>query len=227
MKARFAAPLILLLAGLAIVFCQDAVTEKAAANTTTSALRAVALSLPSLQDEPTAAYVGSNKCKMCHVKQYKSWKKSRKFKSLATLKPGNAAEVKKAHGLDPDKDYSTDPTCLACHTTGFGHEGGYAIPDPTDEKAVRKARKLAVVGCESCHGPGGAYLELHKELLMSKRKYKSEEMYAAGMLKIEESNCTRCHNAENPTANPDSPFDFAAKKEIGAHDHFPLKQRED
>ena len=174
------------------------------------------------------AYVGTSKCKMCHMKpHYKDWKKSKKAKSMNALEPGEASEIKSKFGLDVSKDYTRDETCLECHATGFGKPGGYAIPDPDDAKAVKKAKKLAHVGCESCHGPGSAYVKLHKEVMTSKRKYKVEEFYAVGMTKIEASICTGCHNKDNPTFDEANPFDFAKMKEIGAHTHKVLTQRED
>ncbi len=171
-------------------------------------------------------YVGSKKCKKCHMKQHKSWAKTKMGKALETLKPGNAKEAKEKHGLDPAKDYSTDPTCLKCHTVGFGHEGGYTVPDASDKKAVRKAKSFAGVGCESCHGPGSAYVKVFDEIMKSKRKYKVEELYAAGMRKIDASACTSCHNDESPTTAPGTTFDFDAKKDEGTHEHLPLKQRD-
>jgi hypothetical protein len=173
-----------------------------------------------------AKFVGSKKCKMCHSAQFKSWESMSKSKTLEALMPGNAAEAKTKHNLDPAKDYSTDPACLKCHSTGFGHDGGYFVPDAADEKAVTTAAKLAGVGCESCHGAGDAYNELHKEIKKSKRMYKADEMYAAGMNKIEESVCTACHNDTSPTYDASKAFDFAAMKDKGAHDHSALKQRE-
>ena len=188
-----------------------------------------AATLPALGgegDEP--AYVGSSKCKMCHRDEYKSWQETKKFKTMDLLKPGNAAESKSKHGLDPAKDYSQDAGCLECHTTGFGKEGGYAVPDAADEQAVKKAMKLAGVGCESCHGPGGSYKDPHKEIKKSKRTYKSEEMLAAGMWKIEEAQCVRCHNEKSPTHEPETnPFVFEKVKKQGGHGMFPLKQRAD
>ena len=174
-----------------------------------------------------AKYIGSKKCKMCHTAQYKSWETMKKAKTFELLLPGNAAEVKTKHNLDPAKDYSKDESCLKCHTTGFGHEGGYFVPDAADEAAVKKAAKLAPVGCESCHGPGGEYSELHKEIKKSKRMYKVDEMYAAGLWKIEEAACTKCHNDTSPTYDASKPFDFATMKGDGGHDSSALKQREE
>jgi hypothetical protein len=179
------------------------------------------------EGEEEYSYVGSKKCKMCHKEQYKSWEQTKKFKTLDILKPGESAESKTKAGLDPSKDYTKDESCLECHTTGFGKKGGYAIPDPADEKAVKKAGKLAGGGCECCHGPGSAYVELHKEIKKAKRMYKVEEMYAVGLTKIEEKTCTACHNEKSPTYDPTaSPFDFEKMKDDGGHDHFPLQYRE-
>lgn len=172
-----------------------------------------------------AKYVGNKKCKMCHQKQFKSWKKSKKASAMDALKSGNFSDLKSKHGLDANKDYSRDEKCLACHTTGFGKTGGYFLADASDAKAAKKAKKLAGVGCESCHGPGGEYIKLHKKLLKSKGMYTQDEMYAAGMYKIQESVCITCHNSDNPTFDASKPFNFEERKQIGAHDHFPLKQR--
>ncbi len=170
-----------------------------------------------------AEYVGDKKCKKCHMKQHKSWKKSKKYTALETLMPGNAAEVKAKHGLDANKDYSTDEKCVKCHVTGFQVAGGYAFHDGSDAKLAKKMKKLANVGCEMCHGPGSEYIKMHEEVQKSKRTYTHEEMYAAGMKKIEESTCTVCHNSEGPTFES---FNFAEMKEkvTGVHEHFELKQ---
>ncbi len=176
--------------------------------------------------DSTHTYVGSNKCKMCHLPVYRSWAKTKMGKAFDTLKPGKMEEAKQKQGLDPEKDYTTDKKCLSCHTTGFGHEGGYAVPDPDDKKAVRRAKKLANVGCESCHGPGSAYIEVFKDIFKTKRKYKVEELYAAGLRKIDASACTDCHNEKSPTFDAAHPFNFEEMKTKGTHEHKPLKQRE-
>ena len=172
------------------------------------------------------SYVGTNKCKMCHLAEHRSWKKTKMAQTLETLKPGNAVEVKKKYGLDPAKDYSTDEGCLKCHTTGYDHEGGYVIPDPEDKKAVRRAKKLAGVGCESCHGPGSAYIEVFMDIFKSKRKYKVEELYAVGLRKMDAAVCVECHNDKSPTFDAENPFDYEKMKDEGTHEHQPLKQRE-
>jgi len=177
-------------------------------------------------DESKFAYAGSKSCKKCHSANFKSWEATAHGKAMETLKPGQATEAKAKHNLDPTKDYSTDASCLKCHATGSGTESGYAVPDPEDKKAVRKASKLAGVGCESCHGPGKEYGKVFKEIMTSKRMYKVEELTAVGLTEVSETTCTGCHNSGSPTHNPDEKFDFEKMKEKGVHDHVELKQRE-
>ena len=73
-----------------------------------------------LGDEPAYTYVGSKKCKMCHIKQYKSWEGTEMGQAFDLLKAGEGSDAKTKSGLDVDKDYTTDAACLKCHTAGFG-----------------------------------------------------------------------------------------------------------
>jgi len=178
-------------------------------------------------------YVGSKKCKMCHKDQFKSWETTTHAKAFEILKPGERKEAKEKHGLDPAKDYTTDASCLACHTTGFGKKSGYAIPDAADEKAVKKMATLGGAGCESCHGPGKDYNKVKKAIKKTFKadgtKYKFEQLAAAGMIKIEASTCTCCHNDKSPTFAESKALDFEkmTADEKAIHAHKELKMRED
>lgn len=88
-----------------------------------------------------AGYAGSDSCKKCHQKEYKSFtayaKKSRSFESIEKLKKGlSEEEIKK---------------CYFCHTTGYGKPGGFISPEKTPH--------LKNAGCEVCHGPGGTHVK--------------------------------------------------------------------
>ena len=187
-----------------------------------------AMSVATAAGDEEFSYIGSKKCKMCHSKWYKSWETTTHAKAFEILKPGERKEAKEKHELDPAKDYTTDESCLACHTTGFGKKGGYAVPDAADEKAVKKMAKLEGIGCECCHGPGKEYAKLHKKIKKEKRKYKSEENYALGMTKIEEAICTGCHNDKSPTFDEGKTFDFEkmTANEKAIHAYQALKLRE-
>jgi peroxiredoxin len=89
---------------------------------------------------PTSAeYTGSAACESCHEDEYATWSKQPHAAAIAKLEAPAETE---------------DPECLRCHTTAFGKPGGF----PADGRPAEHA-DLAVVGCESCHGPGGDHIE--------------------------------------------------------------------
>jgi len=161
------------------------------------------------------AYVGSKKCKMCHLKEHNSWVETKMSNAFDVLKPGERAEAKTAAGLEPDKDYTGDATCLQCHVTGYGEEGGFTSIADTPE--------LAGVGCEMCHGPGGTYIK-PEHMSLKNKEYKKDELVGVGLVgQITEAQCRTCHNEESPFVGPDYVFDFEANKDKGTHEKFPLK----
>jgi hypothetical protein len=188
---------------------------------------AVSASATSFLDEEHE-YQGSKSCKMCHLAVFKSWEETLHAKAMEALMPGNRAEVKEKFGLDPQKDYTKDEKCIKCHTTGFGKPGGYVMPTEGDAKSAKDAEKMAGVGCEMCHGPGGGAKDFKKELLKSKAGYKWEQLAALGMVQPDESTCTKCHNAESPTLEEGAEFKYEdmKAKEGAIHAHEELKQRE-
>jgi len=172
-----------------------------------------------------AGYVGTGACKKCHLKQYMSWKKTTMARTFDVLKPGKATEARKKSGLDPKKDYTRDPVCLPCHTTGYGLPGGYRIPAAGDTKAAKIAKENEGTTCEACHGPASKYIALHQDVAKRKRKYMVKEFYDAGMVGIDADICTTCHNRRNPTSPPGFRFDYEQNKDKGSHKNFPLKYR--
>jgi hypothetical protein len=161
------------------------------------------------------AYVGNKKCKMCHMKEWKSWAETNMAKTYEALKPGVRAEKKKAAGLDPDKDYTTDANCLRCHTTGYEEAGGFVDMESTPE--------LAGVGCEMCHGAGGTYIKA-EHMSLKNKEYKKADVVAVGLVDtVTVAQCNNCHNNESPFVDDDYVFDFEAKKDQGTHEKIPLK----
>jgi len=161
------------------------------------------------------AYVGTKKCKACHMKEFKSWSETKMAKAFEVLRPGANAEAKTSAGLDPDKDYTTDATCLPCHTVGYGKEGGFVDEATTPE--------LAGVGCEMCHGAGGTYIE-SQYMSLKNKEYKKADIVAVGLVdQVGEAQCAPCHNPDSPFVAEDFVFDFEANKEQGTHEKFPLK----
>ncbi len=161
------------------------------------------------------AYIGSKKCKVCHLKEWKSWSATKMAQTFEVLKPGERSEAKLGAGLDPDADYTTDATCLACHVTGYEAEGGF-----TD---IESTPNLAGVGCEMCHGAGKDYIAPGTMTLKNK-EYKKSELIAVGMVDVvSQSQCTGCHNSDSPFVSEDFVFDFETNKAEGTHEKFPMK----
>ena len=161
------------------------------------------------------AFVGTKNCRKCHIKEWKSWAETKMAKTFETLKPGAAAEAKTNAGLDPDKDYSTDPKCVACHVTGYGQPGGFVSIEETPDRAG--------VGCEMCHGPGGTYTKT-EHMSLKNKSYKKAAVVAVGLVDtVSVEQCKVCHNTDSPFVGDDYVFDFEANKAKGTHKQFPLK----
>ena len=134
-------------------------------------------------------FVGAEECAACHEASYEVWKKGKHAESTRTLVE-----------LDPPRQF--DPECIACHMTGwhpqgcFPYESGYLSLDATP--------KLGSVGCESCHGPGGAHASA-EDGSDEAVKQKLRTAVALRAADAERQVCLSCHDVNN---SPD--FEFEA-----------------
>ncbi|HBG47287.1 MAG TPA: cytochrome C554 [Deltaproteobacteria bacterium] len=159
-------------------------------------------------------YVGVDGCK-CHKSEISDWERSSHAKAFDLLSPGKKDAKKKKAGLDPDKDYSSDPKCVKCHTTGYKDDGGF-----TD---LSSTAKLAGVGCEMCHGPGSDYRQIHKE---KTTKFTRAEVKAAGQLfgSVDPQVCYSCHkNKDNPFRDEGFDVKEAIDNSRAFHKLYPLE----
>lgn len=175
--------------------------------------------------EQAAGYVGTKKCKMCHVEWYDAMMETAKAASWEALEAGKRREDKQRVGLDPAKDYTTDATCLKCHSVGFGEPGGYEVPKPGDRRAARRVERFQGVGCESCHGPGEQFVEVMQEVLRSERPYDQRELRDAGLRAVGAEVCHACHTGDAPCHDEKLKGDPLSLAERGFHHHVPLKYR--
>lgn len=128
-------------------------------------LALILFSSPGICAEPAEKfYIGSKTCSQCHDKQYENYskysKKAHAWESIAIMKP-----KLKEHELKK---------CFECHTTGYGKKGGFVSKEATPD--------LADVGCETCHGPGGAHAGSGDPKLITRRPAMQT--------------CTACHSAQ-------------------------------
>ncbi len=104
-------------------------------------------------------YVSEENCRRCHKEKAKGHIESFHYYSLETL-----IEIGEEN----------NPKCLSCHTTGYKKPGGFV-----DSKTTPG---MGGVGCQACHGPGGAHIKLN--LSKEQRKQTINQV---------PNNCIECH----------------------------------
>jgi len=152
------------------------------------------------------AYVGVSKCKSCHNKkakgaQYSVWRESAHARAWETLASPAALAI--AEELDLGVPPQESPRCLECHVTGSGDPG----------ELTGKLKEKNGVGCESCHGAGGAYHRKDEMTAIFRGALMPETV---GLVFPNETVCLRCHNDRSPTF---AGFDFDEAVARIAHPH--------
>jgi hypothetical protein len=150
------------------------------------------------KDTKVIEYVGSNKCKMCHLKQHKAWGETDHAKAMKTLVDADektTAEMAAKLKVEVKGPAAKADACLGCHVTGFQLAGGYPAADEAKNAA------LETVTGESCHGPGSA----HVAAPMADKKKMINKNTGAKL-------CTQCHT---PEMSPK--FNFDEYKAKGVH----------
>ena len=159
----------------------------------------VLLSMSLWAQDKKAQYVGSSKCKMCHMStkkgaQYKKWQAGPHAKAYVTLATDESKEVAKKAGVESDPQKASQ--CLKCHVTTH------------NAPATAKAETFKMdegVGCEACHGPGSLYKSMK---VMKALRAGTQDAKAVAFIKGYKETCITCHNEESPTYKP---FKFEEK----------------
>jgi len=152
-----------------------------------------------------AKYLGDRYCEGCHADVYRSWRKTEMAAAFGALYPGADRESKThALSIDPDKDFTGDPTCFPCHTTGFGQPGGFVSLAQTPTRLG--------VQCEACHGPASEYMD---HMVPRKPGAPSE---SPGLVVADVRACVQCHHPSDPCPDDKYVFDYAAMKARGLHE---------
>ncbi|MFD2256088.1 cytochrome c family protein [Luteolibacter algae] len=133
--------------------------------------------------------IGSEKCADCHEEEVKAWKLSAHFRSDSVHRDAKTREeaekIAKAMGLANANAMTTSPLCTECHFTR--------------QKTGGATKTIGGVSCESCHGGGLDFYEIHGEIeKIPNRDERKQRSKAAGMLYPEDTalvgeNCFNCH----------------------------------
>jgi hypothetical protein len=143
-------------------------------------------------------YVGSNKCKTCHLKQHKAWAATNHAQAWMALEKADekkVAERAAALKVEVTGTAHTADACVECHVTGFHLPGGYPASDSSKNASLKN------VTCEACHGPGAK----HVAAPMAEKKKLINRNVTANL-------CKQCHT---PEMSPK--FDFDVYKKKGVH----------
>jgi len=174
------------------------------------------------------SFVGAVKCNgSCHDAYYQAWKKSPHGGTFNLLKPGVRKEAKERVKLDPDKDYTTTPLCLRCHTTGYQQLGGFKPAGSKNKKGKDVSTAIdpeepnkEQVGCEMCHSVAGGS-QMRVVMKNTKGDFKKAETEKYGQRWDYANVCTRCHTHPNtpflPSVHDKYKFNFEERK-LKVHD---------
>jgi hypothetical protein len=103
----------------------------------------------SVQQTPAPDYAGAEACGRCHDDTHAEW--------MTTAHAGAFDTLKSIH---MDKN----PSCVVCHTVGYGTPNGFMDEATTPQ--------LAGVQCENCHGPAAGHaahpLDSHNQVDLTK-----------------------------------------------------------
>lgn len=151
--------------------------------------------LPGSEQDPkmpcTSGFVGSEVCKLCHIKQFYDWQKTDHAGAYVTL---------------IEKGQNDNPQCLRCHSTGFGLPCGFDPARKPGTLAMEGVPKrpasqdpLKGVGCECCHGGSRHHLGIALKDRFAATRTPLLRAKAA------RENCVRCHTADRPCRDPKRP----------------------
>ncbi|MCB1185596.1 hypothetical protein KDL29_00385 [bacterium] len=139
--------------------------------------------------------MGQETCNTCHANIYQAMLGTKHQLAFQTLEEVAATDPERKHA---DKDSK----CLSCHVTEYiSPNGGW--------NKIDKPEELAMVSCESCHGPAEFHVTLMTVRLSGKSDDSiSDEQIPPGQLDADGRNefgimrgsadtCKKCHDAEN------------------------------
>ncbi|PIQ97868.1 MAG: cytochrome C-554 [Nitrospinae bacterium CG11_big_fil_rev_8_21_14_0_20_56_8] len=167
-------------------------------------------------------FVGAVKCNgSCHDAYYQAWTKSPHGGTYNLLKSGVRPEAKKRVNLDPEKDYTTNPLCLRCHTTGYRQIGGFKPAGTTNRKGKDISTPIdpdepnkEQVGCEMCHSVAGG-AQFRVVMKNTRGEFAKEDTEKYGQRWDYANVCTRCHTHPKtpfqPSVHEKYKFDFEAR----------------
>ena len=147
-------------------------------------------------------FVGSETCNECHSDEFEIWEDG------VDGNGGPHAEATDDLEENPNdnrvwvqRDY--DPECMSCHAVGWNPQNYYPYETGLVDPENAKMEHLRGNGCENCHGPGSAHVEMEKRVakgLVKKDAKKRKALLSEVRVTVAESRagaCRECHDLDN------------------------------
>ncbi len=126
--------------------------------------------------------VGQRTCATCHANIFQAMQTTRHQQAYQSL-------IERAASDPEQKNADKDSSCLRCHVTLYiSPHGGWNKLD--------KQEDLAMVSCESCHGPGQYHVQIRSGL-DPPEDLQMDGRDENGLLPAGPETCLTCHDAEN------------------------------
>ena len=117
----------------------------------------------------------------CHASEFKNQVDKHK-NSLDDMTSDDAKKYAENSGVGAANILKGTSKCMSCHSTAIANKGDAEVEDG--------------VSCESCHGPGSEYRDVHKDIPKEKGGY--DNAVKTGMVDLRKfdvraATCVRCH----------------------------------
>jgi len=150
---------------------------------------AIFLTVSSAVAQQKYQFLGPNKCTNCHPDHEDEdlwWRKrdgpppDGHIGALNQFDNKNTSKYAKALGYSPDDIYEPKNSCVRCHATVWGGEAN------------------AGVSCESCHGAGSGYVDVHQKKGAYQQSVALGMNDTIGKLNAWAKICMGCHVVDDP-----------------------------
>ena len=151
------------------------------------------------RDHPSGrSFIGSATCANCHDEEFEIWEDG----VDGNGGPHEKATVSLEKNPNDDRVWVQrhyDPECISCHATGWNAQNFY--PYKTGFMKLADDDLLGN-GCENCHGPGSAHVEMEdlvaggQQVDPVARIQRTREMYLS-VSEARANACKECHDLDN------------------------------
>lgn len=156
------------------------------------------------RSHPTGnTFVGSDKCADCHDDEFDIWENG------VDGEGGPHYDATEDLAQNPNDNRvwvqrNFDPECVSCHATGWNPQNYYPYESGMLDAENAKFDHLHANGCENCHGPGSAHVEMELKAAKGNVDQKLRDQLTRQMVvTLDEARATACKECHDLDNSPD------------------------